>query len=118
MQSRRQKRICELLKRTVGEAIRREVPISEAGLVSVNDVVVSGDLRSAKVFITILGGPDQRTRGFEAVINHQSRLQDIVAKSVILKYTPKLTFILDDSIARGNRVLQIIDELEKNNPQK
>jgi ribosome-binding factor A len=36
-----------------------------------------------------------------------------VGRSVVLKYTPTLKFVFDDSIARGNRVLQIIEELEK-----
>jgi ribosome-binding factor A len=39
-----------------------------------------------------------------------------MAKSVVLKYTPTLKFVVDDSIVRGNRVLQIIDELEKESP--
>ena len=36
-----------------------------------------------------------------------------MARAVVLKYTPKLRFVLDDSVVRGNRVLQIIEELEK-----
>jgi ribosome-binding factor A len=37
----------------------------------------------------------------------------MVGRAVVLKYTPTLKFIIDDSVVRGNRVLQIIDELEK-----
>jgi ribosome-binding factor A len=44
------------------------------------------------------------------------RIQGLVAKSVVLKYTPTLKFIADDSIVRGNRVLQILDELDKASP--
>jgi len=46
------------------------------------------------------------------------RLQGLVAKSVVLKYTPTLKFVVDDSIVRGNRVLQIIDELDKSSAAK
>jgi ribosome-binding factor A len=38
----------------------------------------------------------------------------MMARAVVLKYTPKLRFLLDDSVVRGNKVLQIIEELEKN----
>jgi ribosome-binding factor A len=46
------------------------------------------------------------------------RIQGLMAKSVVLKYTPTLKFVVDDSIVRGNRVLQIIEELEKESPAK
>ena len=47
----------------------------------------------------------------------RGRIQTIMAKTVVLKYTPKLTFIVDPSIDRGNRVLSIIEELEKTLPE-
>jgi len=113
MPSLRLQRVRELLKREIGEAIRREIPVGDAGLVSVNDVDVSGDLKSAIVFISILGNADQQKRGLNLLTQNRGRIQDLMARAVILKYTPKLRFVLDDSVVRGNRVLQIIDELEK-----
>jgi ribosome-binding factor A len=103
----------ELLKRAIGEAIRQELPVDDAGLVTVNDVDVAGDLKSAIVFISILGSADQQKRGFARLARHRPRIQDLMSRAVILKYTPRLRFVLDDSVARGNRVLEIIDELEK-----
>ena len=106
-------RVRELLKREIGEAIRREFPVSEAGLVTVNDVDVAGDLHSALVFISILGTPEQQKRGFSLLTRHRKRIQGLVARAVVLKYTPTLKFMMDDSVVRGNRVLAIIEELEK-----
>jgi ribosome-binding factor A len=116
MPSLRLQRVRELLKREIGEVIRREFPVSEAGLVSVNDVDVAGDLHSAIVFISILGTAEQQKRGLAMLTQHRKRIQGLVARAVVLKYTPTLKFLVDDSIARGNRVLQIIEELEKTNP--
>ncbi len=113
MPSLRLQRVRELLKREIGEAIRREFPVSEAGLVTVNDVDVAGDLHSAIVFISILGNPEQQKRGFALLTRHRKRIQGLVGRAVVLKYTPKLRFLMDDSVARGNRVLDIIEELEK-----
>jgi len=116
MSSLRLQRVRELLKREIGEAIRREFHVSECGLISVNDVDVAGDLKSAIVFVSILGNPDQQKRGFQMLNDHRIRIQGLVARAIVLKYTPKLKFAFDDSIVRGNRVLQIIDELEKTAP--
>ncbi len=116
MANLRQQRVRELLKRAIGEAIRREFNVSEAGLISVNDVDCTGDLKSAVVFISILGSADQQKRGMALLTEHRSRLQGLVAKSVILRYTPTLRFVIDDSIVRGNRVMQIIEELDQTAP--
>jgi ribosome-binding factor A len=116
MSSLRLQRVRELLKREIGEAVRREFHVSEAGLITVNDVDVAGDLKSATVFISILGNPEQQKRGFQLLTEHRGRIQGLVAKAVVLKYTPTLKFVFDDSIVRGNRVLQIIEELEKASP--
>jgi len=116
MPNLRQQRVRELLKRAIGEAIRREFNVTEAGLISVNDVDCTGDLKSAVVFISILGSADQQKRGLALLTEHRSRLQGLVAKSVILRYTPTLRFLIDDSIVRGNRVMQIIEELDQVTP--
>ena len=109
-------RVRELLKQEIGEAIRREFHVNEAGLISVNDVDVAGDLQSAVVFISILGNADQQKRGFQLLTENRIRIQGMIGRSVVLKYTPTLKFVFDDSIVRGNRVLQILDELEKATP--
>ena len=116
MASLRIQRVRELLKQEIGEAIRREFHVSEAGLISVNDVDVAGDVRSAVVFISILGNADQQKRGFQLLTEHRIRIQGMIGRSVVLKYTPTLKFVFDDSIVRGNRVLQILDELDKASP--
>jgi len=116
MPSLRHHRVCELLKRQLGEAIRREFNATETGLITVNDVVAGGDLKSATAFISILGNPDQQKRGLLMLEQHRIRLQGLVAKAVVLKFTPHLRFVMDDSLMRGNKVLRIIEELEKTNP--
>jgi ribosome-binding factor A len=116
MPNLRHERVRELLRRAIGEAIRREFNVSDVGLITVNDIDVGGDLKSAVVFITILGNADQQKHGLQVLEQNRIRIQGLVAKSVVLKYTPTLKFIVDDSIVRGNRVLQILDELEKTSP--
>ena len=118
MPSLRLQKVRELLKREIGEVIRREFPVSEAGLVTVNDVDVAGDLHSAVVFISILGTADQQKHGLSLLVRHRKRIQGLVGRAVVLKYTPTLRFIIDDSVVRGNRVLQIIEELEQSNPRE
>ena len=113
MLSFRLQRVRELLKRQIGEVIRRELPLSEAGVITVNDVDVSNDLHLATVFVGIVGTEEQRKKSFDLLQKQRKRIQGLVARAVVLKYTPQLRFVMDDSITRGNRVLQILDEIER-----
>jgi ribosome-binding factor A len=113
MPSRRLERVNELLKHEIGEIIRRQFNIADTGLVSVNAVETSGDLRSAKVFISIFGKPDQQKIALRALNEKRVLIQSEIGRTVVLKYTPTLTFLVDDTIEKANRVLQIIDEIER-----
>jgi ribosome-binding factor A len=118
MPSHRLLRVRELLKREIGEAIRREIPVQQAGLVTVNDVEVAGDLKNAKVYVSLLGTTEQKKTALDMLNKNRTRVQAFIAKAVVLKYTPRLKFLVDESVDRGNRVLRIIEELEKTSPQE
>jgi ribosome-binding factor A len=111
--SLRLERVRELLKREIGKAIRQELPVGEVGLINVNDVDVAPNLKNATVFIGVFGDDAKKKRAMEALTASRKRLQWLVAQAVVLKYTPHLRFVLDESIERGNRVLRILDDLEK-----
>ena len=115
MSSHRLLRVRELLKREIGESIRRELPVAEAGLVTVNDVDVTGDLKNATVFISVFGTTEHKKHAIDLLQKNRALIQAHVSKNVVMKYTPVLKFVTDDSVDRGNRVLAIIDQLEKNN---
>jgi ribosome-binding factor A len=106
----------ELLKRQVGEVIRREIPAQEAGLITVTDVGLAGDLKSATVYVGVVGTPAQQQQAFRLLRRERLRIQGLLGRAVVLKHTPRLRFVLDDSIERGNRVLAILAEIERTLP--
>lgn len=109
----RQERVRELLKRQIGEVIRREYSVEEVGVISVNEVAVGSDLHSAIVYIGIIGSDVQRKKALSVLRKNCKHIQTMVGREVILKYTPQLKFVSDDSVTKGNRVLAILDEIEK-----
>ena len=111
MQNLRHIRVRELLKRELNEIFRREFPV-ELGIVSVSEVGVSNDLHSAKVFVSSIGDNKTQQRAFRAVRKSASKIQFQLGQTVALRYTPKLKFVMDEARNRGDRVLQILDEIE------
>lgn len=103
-------RVNELLKRELSTIIRREIAF-EGALVTVNHVDATPDLKSAHVYVGVLG-----TDAHDAVITkleeNRVLLQTQLSRHVVLKYTPHLIFHLDRSIERGSRVIQILQEIE------
>ncbi len=116
MLSRRHERVRELLTRSLGEIVRREFSVEEAGVITVIDVGVSRDMQSAMVFISVLGSEEQKQKALNLLKNHRVQLQSWLAQAVTLKYTPRLMFRLDTSIERGDRVMNIMNELESASP--
>ena len=112
-QNRRHDRVRELVKRAVGEVIRRTFPVQEVGVVSVTDVSMSNDLRSAVIFLSVFGDKEQKSKVFHTICEKTKMIQMQLAQEVILKYAPQIRFQLDESIDRGNRVLEILEAMEK-----
>ncbi len=111
--NRRLQRVAELLRREMSEIIRRDFSMEEAGLLTVNDVVVAPDLRTATAFIGFVGTAAQRKAAPDRLESRAGRFQQVLGSHLRLKWTPVVKFILDDSIERGNRVLAAMEEIER-----
>ena len=102
-------RVNELVRRELSTIITRELTFEDL-LVTINQVDVTPDLKSAHVFVSVLGdgAHDSVIGKLEA---HRTILQAELSKHVVLKYTPHLVFHLDNSTERGARVSRILDEI-------
>jgi ribosome-binding factor A len=103
-------RVNELVRRQLSIIITRDMRFEDV-LVTINQVDVTPDLKNAHVFVSVLGKGS--AKGVIAQLDaNRVILQAEMAKDVVLKYTPHLTFHLDDSIERGDRVFKILREIE------
>lgn len=107
-------RVCELIKREVGQVITRDYVFD--ALVTVNAVDVTPDLRSGHVFVGVLGTDTQKRKVIERLNREHGKIQQRINKRVVLKYSPKLYFELDDSVERGVRTLTLIQDIEAAGP--
>jgi ribosome-binding factor A len=87
------------------------MPQSSA-LVTITKVDVAPDLRTATVYVSVLGDQEQEQRVLSLLKRTRHHWQQGLAKNVILKYTPVLRFKLDHSAANADRVLSILEELD------
>lgn len=109
--TRRTERINDLLREEISDLVRLEVKDPRVGgLVSVTEVDISPDLRHAKVFVSVLGSDEERRNTMEAMRAAAHFLQRELRKRLTIRRIPELTFLPDDSLARGARILSLIEE--------
>jgi len=107
----RLERVKEVIKRELGEIIPREVTF-RAALVTVQSVDITPDLKNCFVNVSVIGAESEQAGVIETLQKHRAMLQHAMAKRVVLKYTPQLHFRLDTSIERGNRIGEILQDLD------
>ena len=98
------------MREVIGGAIASELQDPRIGFVTVTAVETSPDLRTARVFVSVLGSEDEREDTLAALASSHGVLQATIAREVRIKRTPTLSFRYDDSIERGARLSELLDE--------
>lgn len=106
-------RLQEFLKTEVSQIIQQELKDPRIGFVSITDVAVSEDLRHARVFVSVLGDDDAKAQTMTGLHSAQGFIRAEVAKRMRTRYTPEISFRLDESIERGTRIMSLIRDVTK-----
>jgi ribosome-binding factor A len=104
------RRVNESIREVLGDAIATELKDPRIGFVTVTEVDTSPDLRSARVYVSVLGNEDERERSLEGLRSSHGVLQGKIATAMRMKRTPTLTFEYDETVERGDRISRLLDE--------
>jgi ribosome-binding factor A len=86
-------------------------------MVSITDVEVTPDLRQARVFVSVFGSDEGANASFEALDRAAGFIRGELAKQHLrLRYLPEIEFRRDDSLARGVRIVQLLDQVQRESP--
>jgi ribosome-binding factor A len=110
MAGSRMRRINEVLREVVGAAVSTELSDPRIGFVTVTSVETSPDLRTAKVYVSVLGDEDERAATLEGLRSSHGVIQARIAAETRMKRTPTLTFHYDDTIEKGARISELLEE--------
>lgn len=109
----RGQRIGDLIKEKVSLILRKKVADPRIGFVSITDVKMPQDLKSAKIFVSIYGSERDKKETMKGLSSARGFIQGELGRSLELRYVPIINFEEDKSIERGSRVLVIMSKLEK-----
>jgi ribosome-binding factor A len=107
----RMRRVDEAIREVLSDAVgSNDLKDPRIGFVTVTDVKTSADLRHARVYVTVLGDEEQRTRTLEGLRSAHGVLQARVNAELRMKRTPTLEFRYDDTTDRAMRMERLLDE--------
>jgi len=110
MAADRMRRVNEAVKEVLSTHIAGDLRDPRVGFVTVTSVETSPDLRSARVYVSVLGDEDDRARSLAGLEASRGFLQSQVAAELRIKRTPVLQFVYDDSIDTGMRITGLLEE--------
>jgi ribosome-binding factor A len=104
------RRVNELMREVIGTAIATELEDPRIGFVTVTSVETSPDLRTARVYVSVLGAESEREQTLAGLRSSHGVLQAAVARETRIKRTPTLTFHYDETPERGMRISQLLQD--------
>jgi ribosome-binding factor A len=113
--SRRVSRVSSLIKREISQMLLNEIKDDRvgAGMVSITDVNVSGDLQHAKVFVSIYGTAEAKAETMEGLRSSAAFVRRELGNRMRLRRTPEVVFLEDTSLERGDRMLNLLNQISQ-----
>ena len=110
MAAPRMRRVNEVLREVIGTAISTGLSDPRIGFVTVTSVETSPDLRTAKVYVSVLGDESARESALAGLRSSHGVIQSKIAAETRMKRTPTLSFHYDPTVEKGMRISRLLDE--------
>ena len=117
--SRRIDRVNELLRQEISRLLTLQIKDPRLkGVISITRVTTSSDLRVARVFLSVMGDSEVKQSALEGIRSAATFLRRELRPRVSLRYTPFLSFDLDESLEEADQVLGIMDRIQDDQPNQ
>jgi len=114
MSTPRSLRVSQSIKRELSSMLMRDLKDERiAGIVSVVDVELTGDCRSARIFISVFGDEAAQKGTLECLTEKAGYIRGEICRRLSLRFAPEIAFRLDTSLERGSRVTDLISKISR-----
>lgn len=116
MKTHRLARVAEVVREVASETILFEIRDPRVKFVTVTRAEVSGDLQHAKVYVSVMGTPGEQQKTMKALRHAAGFVQSRLGDRLQMRFTPALTFVLDEGVKKSIEVTRLINEALGKNP--
>ena len=113
--SLRTERVSSLIKEEVGTYFIREFRDPAYGFLTVTEVHMTPDLRIAKIYVSIMGDDQTKTRTMKLLEEHKGEIRAFIGSRMRMKFTPSVQFFMDETFDRVARIEELIKKIREEN---
>jgi ribosome-binding factor A len=114
----RTERVAEEIKHRLNSAMSKDLMDLNTGLITVSKVIMTADLRIAKIYLTFLGNKEPAEKLVEKINFRKKHIRYLLGKQLTLKYTPDIFFFYDDTVEYSDKINKLLNELKKSEEAK
>ena len=107
----------ELIKQEMSKMLLREIKDPRIGFVTVTAVEMTGDLREAKIFVSIMGDDEKVQESLKGLQSALGFIRREIGKRIKIRFTPEISFALDTSLDYSEHIQKILLDIEKEQRQ-
>lgn len=111
--SQRTEKVASVIRRVIAKPIADLARENNAGLASVNEIIISPDLQNAKVFLSCFGGKINSLQFISIVENHKGKIKSAISRDAVLKFIPELKFFYDDTLDKMGSIQKVLDKIHE-----
>lgn len=115
--SNRTLRVNELIQRELSDILRKRYQ-SESVAITITEIRVAPDLRDARAFVSIVGTEDEQEAKLRWLRSRARDIRQELGRRIVLKFLPRFEYVLDRSAVKGARILQMLDEIDRQTPPR
>jgi ribosome-binding factor A len=114
----RAEKVGSLIKEELGVLFQRNFSMTDFGFLTVTDVLMSPDLKVAKVYVSIFGDQEKKKKGFAKLETQKQAIRSMLGHAVRLRFTPEIIFYLDETLDRAMKLENIFNKIHEQDLKK
>ena len=116
--SQRKEKVAQRMKEEISDIIHNEIKDPRIGFLTITKVELTPDLRFGKVYYSIMGGDEQKKAAQEGLESAYKFIRRLLGERIKIRYTPDISFRVDDSCEYNLHIAEIFDKLEQERLKK
>jgi ribosome-binding factor A len=114
----RSEKVGSLVKEELSLMFQRNFSVADYGLLTVTEVLMSPDLKVAKVYVSIFGDAEKKKKNFEKLEAQKPSIRSMLAHAVRLRYAPELIFYLDETLDKAMKLENLFHKIHEQDSKK
>ena len=109
----RAEKVAEEIRHRLNSAMSKDISKPDMGLVTISKVLLSPDLKIAKVYVTFLGNKESNEKCVDRLNFRKAHIRFLLGKQLKVKYIPELNFYYDDTLDTADRIFKLLNDIKK-----